>query len=73
MPKRKVKKMNVGLTSRFETTDNKYHVNWGTTPNTYNKNTKRFKSRKTATKFKNSLIKKLDKESKYDINYVYLT
>ena len=65
--------MHIGTHSRFCSFDNMYSVHWADDMDSgiYNKQGKRFRTRKAATKFKNSLVKKFKKQG-YKINYTYL-
>jgi len=62
--------MEIGMSSRYITMNNKYNVHWGSTPSAYNNQHRSFKNRKDAVKFKNKLIKKFKKN--YKIDYMYL-
>ena len=73
MPRRKVarkQKMKIGITGKAVNVDNKYHVNWGSSPTTYNKHMKSFKTRKAATNFKNDVAKMY--KGIYPIDYMYI-
>jgi len=63
--------MSIGIHGKYTTGDGKYHVHWGLTGMSYNRNHKSFIKRSTATKYKNSLIKKYKKQG-YKIDYIYI-
>ena len=67
----KKKLMRIGIAGRNVTYSGKYAVNWGSTGNAYNRNTKQFKSRPKAIAFKNKLTKKF--KPKYKVDYMYLS
>ena len=69
-PRKKKPIMEIGMSSKYITANNKYNVYWGTTKNAYNNQHKSFEKRKDAMKFKNELIKKY--EDRYKIDYMYL-
>jgi len=62
--------MEIGMSSKYVTMNNKYTVHWGTTPSAYNRQHRSFVKRKDAVKFKNQLISKFKK--KYKIDYMYM-
>ena len=62
--------MEIGTSSKYITSNNKYNVHWGSTPSAYNNQKRSFKNRKDAVEFKNKLVKKYKK--KYRIDYMYL-
>ena len=67
----KKKTMRIGIAGKNATFTGKYHVNWGSTGNAYNRNSKGFKTRKQALSFKKKLVRKF--KPKFKVDYMYLS
>jgi len=67
----KKKLMKVSMASKFVTGSGRYTVHWGSTSSAFNKQSRSFKVRRDAVKFKDGLVKRF-KKSGYKVDYKYL-